>query len=252
MQEGTLKKITKMSLPLNLENKKFGRLSVGFRAMNNHKGRTMWFCICECGKYKVVDGYSLISKNTTSCGCYSAELTSALNAKDLVGKKINRLLVLYKNGVNSCRKVSWMCQCDCGGLKIVPTGDLLSGNTKSCGCYKKENSILSNIGNKSHFWQGGITDKNKLIRGSSLYSDWRKLVFKRDDFTCQICKKRGNKINAHHIENYSNNYQKRFDENNGITLCQKCHNEFHKIYGIQNNDVIQLMEFINPVIKIAS
>lgn len=31
----------------------------------------------------------------------------------------------------------WLCRCSCGGNSVVPSGALLSGNTKSCGCRKR-------------------------------------------------------------------------------------------------------------------
>ncbi len=73
---------------------------------------------------------------------------------------------------------------------------------------------------------------------------WRNSVFKRDDYTCQVCNKKGFKIQAHHIENYSSNKEKRFDINNGVTLCIDCHKKFHKTYGVANNNKEQLEEFI--------
>ena len=35
----------------------------------------------------------------------------------------------------------WNCLCDCGNEIVVSTGDLRSGHTKSCGCWKTEQSI---------------------------------------------------------------------------------------------------------------
>ena len=32
---------------------------------------------------------------------------------------------------------------------------------------------------------------------------------------------------------------------NGVTLCEDCHKEFHKIYGYGNNTEKQYEEFIN-------
>jgi hypothetical protein len=56
--------------------------------------------------------------------------------QNLVGQKFNRLTVLR---LMQCNPVIWECRCDCGTItKIVSTGDLKSGNTKSCGCLKPE------------------------------------------------------------------------------------------------------------------
>jgi len=72
---------------------------------------------------------------------------------------------------------------------------------------------------------------------------WRTEVFTRDNFTCQICFKRGDKLQAHHLENYSSCKEKRFDVNNGVTLCTKCHKAFHSKYGVVRNNKSQFEEF---------
>lgn len=38
----------------------------------------------------------------------------------------------------------WKCKCKCGNEVIVRTSSLNNGNTKSCGCYKKEKFIENN------------------------------------------------------------------------------------------------------------
>lgn len=59
---------------------------------------------------------------------------------DLVGQRFGRLVVLEKekqdipNTKRTC--VWWRCECDCGNIVIVPTTRLVTGVTKSCGCYK--------------------------------------------------------------------------------------------------------------------
>lgn len=77
-------------------------------------------------------------------------------------------------------------------------------------------------------WKGGITSKNHCIRNSSRYRNWRKEIFERDNYTCQLCGKVGGNLNAHHIEKFSLNKMKRFDLENGITYCEKCHREVHR------------------------
>lgn len=105
-------------------------------------------------------------------------------------------------------------------------------------------------GEKSHLWKGGLTVKNKIIRESFEMAQWRKSVFERDQYTCQACgDNTGGNLNAHHIENFSENEEKRFDVDNGITLCEKCHDpsfigSFHYIYGTIKNTREQLEKFI--------
>lgn len=57
-----------------------------------------------------------------------------------------------------------------------------------------------------------------------VYAEWRKRIFKRDKHKCQMpgCGyKRA--LNAHHIVKWSSAAYLRFDEDNGITLCYRCH-----------------------------
>lgn len=77
-------------------------------------------------------------------------------------------------------------------------------------------------------WKGGITNEIHRIRESSQYKQWRKDVFMRDEYTCQHCGQIGGKLNAHHIKPFSMYPDLRFDVDNGITLCKKCHIELHR------------------------
>ena len=62
-----------------------------------------------------------------------------------------------------------------------------------------------------------------MIRRSSEYQKWRKAVFKRDNYICQECLKKGNYLEAHHIKPFANYPDLRFEIENGLTLCKDCH-----------------------------
>ena len=70
------------------------------------------------------------------------------------------------------------------------------------------------------------------------------IKFARDNWTCQKYKTRGVKLHPHHILNFSSHPELRFDKDNGITLSEKAHWEFHKKYGCENNTREQLIEFL--------
>jgi len=55
----------------------------------------------------------------------------------LVGQRFGRLLVISQVKSKSQSR-HWACVCDCGTEVVVPTYRLSSGNTKSCGCLKRD------------------------------------------------------------------------------------------------------------------
>lgn len=81
------------------------------------------------------------------------------------------------------------------------------------------------FGEKTNRW---IKDRSKLsqkqIRNDYAYQEWRKLVWTRDGFTCQLkddnC---SGKIISHHILPWRDYPEERYDVKNGITLCHYHH-----------------------------
>lgn len=65
----------------NLLSQRFGRLVVIKRAGTNKNRRALWDCKCNCGNMLILEGRSLISKNTRSCGCLRKEQTSMRHTK---------------------------------------------------------------------------------------------------------------------------------------------------------------------------
>ena len=105
----------------------------------------------------------------------------------------------------------------------------------------------SSKGEKGNNWKGGITSVNNSIRRSIETRLWRESVFSRDNWTCQKYGIKGGVLHAHHIQNFAQYSDLRFAIDNGITLSDKAHKEFHKKYGIRNNTREQIEEFINNI-----
>ena len=168
--------------------------------------------------------------------------------KPLIGQKFGKLFVrdYYLGNKENSKDTYYICDCDCGAKDIIVyRGNLVKGASKSGGCLRHENS-----GEKNWNWKGGVTPAQMKARNSYGYGKWRDAVFEYDDYTCQCCGQRGGKLNAHHINNFSDYENQRFDVNNGITLCENCHafkikGSFHDIYGTKNNTPEQLEEYIN-------
>ena len=85
----------------------------------------------------------------------------------MIGKKFGRLLVLDRAddyiAKSGWRERAVLCQCDCGTVKRLRASVVSSGNTKSCGCYRKE---VSSAKAKTH----GLSN-SRIHRTWSLMKD---------------------------------------------------------------------------------
>lgn len=91
-------------------------------------------------------------------------------------------------------------------------------------------------------FDGFTTPINKRERCKFDSSDLRKECYEKANYTCDKCNQRGGTLNAHHLEAWKINTEKRFDLDNLVCLCEKCHKLFHKIHG-HNNKQKQYEEF---------
>lgn len=144
--------------------------------------------------------------------------------------------------------------CDTCGKKFYKLDSHID-NSEHHYCSRKCKDIGISIyySGKNHpRWNSNKTEKEREIkREYEEYYEWRRQVFKRDNYTCQCCgDNKGHNLRAHHKRNYSEHKELRTDINNGITLCDKCHKEFHDLYGYKNNDELQFVEFKNKYIAL--
>lgn len=86
----------------------------------------------------------LLHRSGKLCTCRDrhGDMTKPLN---LIGQQFGRLTVLARNASNTRRGNSqWDCQCSCGKLVTVTGNNLVSGNSYSCGCFKRTYASLIN------------------------------------------------------------------------------------------------------------
>ncbi len=87
-------------------------------------------------------------------------------------------------------------------------------------------------------WKGGISSDRDKVRHTPALKCWKKNVLKRDNYTCRECGIRGGYLEAHHIKEFSNYPELRFDLDNGLTLCLPCHKKTDNYAGRVSADKV--------------
>mgnify|MGYP001611556026 FL=1 len=87
------------------------------------------------------------------------------HVNDLTNRKFGRLIVLKDSGKRRYGNVLWLCRCDCGSRVELRGCALISHNTRSCGCLKKDyiNSLRTGFeGLTGSYWRNIVKHvKNK-------------------------------------------------------------------------------------------
>lgn len=142
---------------------------------------------------------------------------------------------------NNCTPMRYTCP-NHPDKELYITVDSLRGGH---GCYFCGVDAISGENHYKYNHELPTADRISDRRYDPKEREWRSSVFKRDNFTCQVCgdKTSGNK-NAHHKDGFNWCVDRRYDVDNGVTLCKKCHLEFHSIYGSGGNTEQQFIEWV--------
>ena len=192
------------------------------------------FCKSTC-QYK----WNIENKNIKTkcdyCGMTIKRRISAVHKHNFCSTKCS---CKYKTLVNNKKvKCAWCGKIENRKLSIKSKKHFCS--RKCMGLYMSSFCIDEN----GYGWRGGISSINIKVRALKQNTLWRKAVYERDNYICQICgDNKGGNLNAHHkitiksiIEEYNIvetidaiKCKKLWDINNGITLCESCHIKTHK------------------------
>jgi hypothetical protein len=128
-----------MSTAIDMYQLRFGRLLViDPKPGKDTSNALTWRCECDCGTKRYYPGHKLRKGKIKSCGCTRSDRTRELHDA-LRGSRFGKLVVPKDQQAQADRSGSyfWICDCDCGRKHKVSTNALRAGNTRSCGCMKK-------------------------------------------------------------------------------------------------------------------
>jgi len=156
------------------------------------------------------------------------------------------IIELYKSGL-SCNKIAKNFNCS-----KTPILRIIKNLPKrKPGEYSNHYSKTQGFGPDHHSWKGGYKSVYDRVRDLKSYWDWRYSVLNRDNNKCTKCNST-EKLHAHHINtlkklitkycetnnklvanltenDLNNNFFYNLD--NGLTLCEPCHKDWHKVNG---------------------
>lgn len=119
---------------------------------------------------------------------------------------------------------------------------------------KKVASDIDSIKKKSgefhpRFNQSLSEEDREKGRHYTEYPLWRTTVFEECNYTCQCCgDNSGGNLIAHHLNGWHWCKEERFCDYNGVTLCELCHDKFHKEYGYKDNTRAQFLDYLTKEI----
>lgn len=123
--------------------------------------------------------------------------------------------------VKACLDRVKTCSRSCAG-KGRPSP--MKGRTVSPETKAKQREAKLGIRGPDHWnWRGGLRSERKRAMARDEYQTWRRQVFERDNFTCQMCGDRGATLHADHIQPWAQHPELRFELSNGRALCVPCH-----------------------------
>lgn len=149
--------------------------------------------------------------------------------KDLSGETYGELKVIERHVKDQNHRWRWLCQCSCGEVVVVQSGNLRSGNTESCGSgVHREGKTLKDLVGQT-FGELTVISHNKELSRVSGKTQWNcvcscgtEKIYSRIELihknykTCGIFGKHLNS-NSRKMAFWSERVKEKYDY-----TCQKC------------------------------
>ena len=134
----------------DITGQRFGKLTALYPTEKRQGSNIIWKFRCDCG--------NLVDRTTShipvDAACSKCKPKGINLRKDYTGQRFGRLIALECTGKHKGKELLWLLQCDCGNKIELAVSQFVGGNTKSCGCLKREqccknnSNIRSLIGNR--------------------------------------------------------------------------------------------------------
>jgi hypothetical protein len=192
----------------------------------------------KCGHIKRKNVQSTIHAGHGCAKCAGNERLTTAEFNEVVTKEAPGYELLSE--VKGAFKKTKL-RCDSGHEYEVNPADFIHKG------YRCPTCKFINMSGEGHWnYNADLTqEERETMRAFPGYTAWQFDVKKRDDFACQCCgDKRGGNLVSHHLDGWSIAKEKRLDVDNGVTLCEDCHRDFHGKYGYGGNTNEQYTEWL--------
>lgn len=182
---------------------------------NVKKLDTKWICVCDLCQHERIITYAQawnLKKGNSKRTCNKCQYENKLRNIYYDGLKLGRTFHPAIRNKDKCTKTIIY-------RKLFAPETLSNSEMK----IKQRNAKLGKYGKLSNAWNGGRANERQKIMARDEYKKFRKTVFIRDNYTCQICFIRGGILNMDHIKEWCNYPELRFEITNCRTLCINCH-----------------------------
>jgi hypothetical protein len=198
--------------------------------------------ICKCGNESITNWATFkSSKKCSECGFKQIGEKLRKYTLDEVKEYLTGFKYIVTDEVYEGTHQALKCICPNGHDCTVNIKHFVNG-TRCKLCHKD-----ANVGENHHNYKSNITlEDREQRRIFSEYTNWRKTIFERDNYTCQICGITG-RLHVHHLNGYHWAIEDRVEVENGVTLCEFCHDDFHLAYGNFYNTREQFEEYITGI-----
>lgn len=213
-----------------------GSIIIGYLGIKNN--RASWLVLCKCKKEYIAISY-LFSNNKGDL-CDSCCRSRSYIKKKYIGEKFGNGCTIIKEVDRKSKKNNrrFIVKCHCKEKWEIPASSIYK--TKECWKCAHKTSSIKISGENSILFNPNLTEEERNEKRYSSNKIAKK--FRKENPLCEKC---GSKADCVHHKNGWNLFPKeRTDTKNLSSLCNLCHENFHKIYGYGNNTKEQFNSWI--------